>query len=132
MVQYEKTVEESTFVKTTGIFKNHIIHAMGAYKIEKITIDICQKHVDEWEGKLKKFQIVKAYAAKVLDFTIKRRFLQTNLYTHVDTPVSVSKKRIVEEDEEVENFYTREQLIHFLSCLEQESNFKAYVPFISI
>ena len=46
--QYEKTVEESTFVKTTGIFKNHILPAMGAYKIEKIHVDVCQKHVDEW------------------------------------------------------------------------------------
>ncbi|MEG0259124.1 MAG: site-specific integrase, partial [Lysinibacillus sp.] len=28
-----------------------------------------------------------------------------------------------------ENFYTREQLIQFLSCLEQESNYKAYALF---
>lgn len=45
--QYEKIVEESSFAKTTGIFKNHILPAMGAYKIEKITIDVCQKHVNE-------------------------------------------------------------------------------------
>lgn len=51
--QYEKTVEESTFVKTTGIFKNHILPAMHAYKIKKITVDVCQLHVDEWTDKLK-------------------------------------------------------------------------------
>lgn len=130
MVQYENTVEESTFVKTTGLFKNHILPSMGTYKIEKITIDICQKHVNEWAGKLKKFRTVKAYAAKVLDFAVKRGFLQTNPFTHVEAPVNVTKKRIVEEDaEEAENFYTREQLIHFLNCLEQESNYKAYALF---
>ncbi|WP_231885763.1 Arm DNA-binding domain-containing protein [Sporosarcina psychrophila] len=34
IVQYEKTVEESSFVKTTGLFRNHILPSMGAYKIE--------------------------------------------------------------------------------------------------
>ena len=67
---------------------------MSAYKIEKITIDTCQKHVDEWEAQLKKFHTVKAYVAKVLDFTIKRVFLQTNSFTHVDIPVNVPKKLI--------------------------------------
>lgn len=41
VAQYEKTVEESTFVKTVGIFKNHILPAMGTYKIEKINVDVC-------------------------------------------------------------------------------------------
>ncbi|MFS0688759.1 site-specific integrase [Sporosarcina sp. 179-K 8C2 HS] len=127
--QYEKTVEESTFVKTTGIFKNHILPVMGDYKIEKIHVDVCQKHVDEWADKLKKFRMVKAYAAKVLDFAIKRGYIQTNPFAHVDTPANVSKKSIVADEEEAENFYTREQLIEFLSCLEQESNYKAYALF---
>lgn len=127
--QYEKTVEESSFAKTTGIFKNHILPVMGAYKIEKITIDVCQKHVNEWAGKLKNFRKVKAYAAKVLNFAIKRGYISTNPFTHVDLPTNVSKKTNVAEKDEVENFYTREQLIEFLSCLEKESNFKAYALF---
>ncbi len=127
--QYEKTVEESTFVKTTGIFKNHILPAMGTYKIEKINVDVCQKHIDEWAAKLKKFRMVKAYAAKVLEFAIKRGYIQTNPFTHVDMPTTVSKKAIITDEDEAENFYTREQLIKFLSCLEQESNYKAFALF---
>ncbi|MEK4486938.1 site-specific integrase [Psychrobacillus sp. FSL H8-0484] len=126
--QYEKTVEESTFVKTTGIFKNHILPAMGAYKIEKINVDVCQKNIDEWATKLKKFRMVKAYAAKVLDFAIKRGYLQTNPFALVDMPTKANRKAIVNE-EEAENFYTREQLIEFLSCLEKENNTKAYTLF---
>ncbi|WP_432702536.1 tyrosine-type recombinase/integrase [Lysinibacillus sphaericus] len=129
VTQYEKTVEESTFVKTAGIFKNHILPSMGTYKIEKINVDVCQKHIDEWAAKLKKFRMVKAYAAKVLDFAIKRGFIQTNPFTHVDMPTTASKKAIVTDEDEAENFYTREQLIQFLSCLEKESNFKAYALF---
>lgn len=60
IVQYEKTVEESTFVKTRGYFKNHILPAMGSYKIDKINIDICQKHFDEWALKLSKARTIKS------------------------------------------------------------------------
>ncbi|WP_042476495.1 site-specific integrase [Bacillus ndiopicus] len=129
VVHYEKTVEESTFIKTVGIFKNHILPAMCEYKIEKINVDICQKHVDEWADKLKKFRVVKAYAAKVLNFAIKRGYIQTNPFTHVDMPATASKKATIIEEEEAENFYTREQLIQFLTCLEQEDNYKAYALF---
>lgn len=126
--QYEKTVEESTFMKTTGIFRNHILPALGQYKIEKMNIDVCQRHVDEWSAKLKKFRMVKAYAAKVMDFAIKRGYIQTNPFALVDMPKL--KKSIVESDEESnENFYTREQLIEFLSALKEENNFKAYTLF---
>lgn len=129
IVQYEKTVEESTFVKTKELFKNHILPAMKAYKIEKIHVDICQKHVDEWAAKLKKARAIKAYAAKVLDFAIKRGYIQTNPFTYVDLPAAASKKVVETNEDEAENFYTREQLIKFLSCLEQETNYKAYALF---
>lgn len=70
--------------------------------------------------------MVKAYAAKVLDFAIKRGYIP---FAHVDMPATASKKAVVADEDEAENFYTREQLIEFLSCLEQESNYKAYALF---
>jgi len=102
---------------------------MGAYKIEKIHVDVCQKHLNEWVSKLKKYRMVKAYAAKVLDFAIKRDYIQTNPFAYVDLPTNISKKTIRADEDETENFYTREQLIEFLSCLESENNHKAYVLF---
>lgn len=101
---------------------------MGAYKIEKINVDVCQKHIDEWSTKLKKFRVVKAYAAKVLNFAIKRGYLQTNPFALVDMPITSNKKAFINE-EETENFYIREQLIEFLSCLQKENNVKAYTLF---
>lgn len=128
ITQYEKTVEESTFIKTTGIFKNHILPAFGAYRIEKINVEVCQRHVDEWADKLKKFRTVKSYASKVIDFAIKRGYIEKNPLTLIEMPKKLKKLRIDDEDE-LENFYTKEQLIKFLKCMEQESNFKAYVLF---
>lgn len=127
VVQYEKTVEESTFVKTIGIFRNHILPALGDYKIDKMTIDICQKHVDDWSMKLKKYRMVKSYASKVMDFAIKRSYIRNNPFRLVDMPKKL--KKICMDEEEAENFYTKEQLLTFLICMEQESNFKAYVLF---
>ena len=126
--QYEKTVEESTFVKTAGIFKNHILPAMGSYKIEKINVDVCQRHVDEWSIKLKNFRMVKSYAAKVLNFAKKRDYIQTNPFALIEMP-KPQKNNPPSAIMKQENFYTKEQLNHFLSCLEKETNFKAYVFF---
>lgn len=128
--KYENTVEESTFIKTEGIFKNHILPAMSTYKIQKIHADICQKHVDDWASKLKKYRMVKAYAAKVIDFAIKREYLLSNPFSYVDLPTTIAKKKMRAKEDKAENYYTREQLKKFLSCLKSESNYKAYVLFL--
>lgn len=125
--QYERTVEESTFIKTTGIFRNHILPAIGSYKVTKMNVDICQKHVNEWADKLKKFRTVKSYAKKVLDFAIKRDYIQSNPFAFVEIPNKTKNVKINEDT--FENFYTKEQLIKFLQCMKQESNSKAYVLF---
>lgn len=126
---YEKTVEESTYVKTMSLFKNHILPAMGAYKIDKIHVDVCQKHVDQWASKLKMYRVVKAYAAKVLDFAIKRGYIKTNPFAFVDLPTNISKKFLRAQREKAENFFTRGQLKEFLFCLASESNSKANALF---
>lgn len=124
IVQYEKTVEESTFVKTRGYFKNHILPAMGSYKIDKINIDICQKHFDEWALKLSKARTIKSYAALVLDFGIKRGYLQTNPFTHIETRIKT--KKLIKVEDKDENFYTREQLIEFLNCCRLSLHYKSF------
>src|SRR5699024_3210158 len=53
--QYEYSVEESTYIKTVGIFKNHILPALGEHYIDKKTIGICQKAVNTWFMNLKTF-----------------------------------------------------------------------------
>lgn len=128
ITQYEKTVEESTFIKTAGIFRNHILPALGAYKIDKMNVDVCQRHVNEWASKLKKYRMVKSYASKVIDFAIKHGYIKTNPFTLVEMPKKLKKISIDDEDV-FENFYTKEQLIEFLRCMEQENNFKAFVLF---
>ncbi|WP_211284635.1 tyrosine-type recombinase/integrase [Rummeliibacillus pycnus] len=122
IVHYEKMVEESTFVKTLGIFKNHILPKMGVYRIDKINASVCQKHVDEWIAKLKGFRVVKSYAAKVIDFAIMCGNIKSNPFSLVYMP----KKHTLKN---AENFYTREQLIECLNAFKTESNLKIYIFF---
>ncbi|MFB7155869.1 tyrosine-type recombinase/integrase [Lysinibacillus sp. NPDC056232] len=115
---YERTVEESTFVKTLGIFRNHILPAIGHYRIEKLNVPICQNFVDECSLKFKKFRTVKTYASKVIDFAIKRDYISSNPFKLVDLP-KIKASTVL--DTEV-NYYSKEQLIYFLQCLKQFGN----------
>ncbi|MEA0564467.1 site-specific integrase [Lysinibacillus irui] len=123
--QYKNTVQESTLVKTKGIFKNHILPSLGDYKIEKITVQVCQKHVNEWFNKLQKFRTTKSYASKVFDYAVILGFITDNPLKRVTMPKNIEQP----VDSEEINYYTKEQLIQFLKYLEIEKNFKAYTLF---
>lgn len=40
------------YVKTLGIFKHHILPAIGHYRIEKLSLAICQSFIDDCPLKL--------------------------------------------------------------------------------
>ncbi|WP_342471981.1 site-specific integrase [Metasolibacillus sp. FSL H7-0170] len=124
--RYEKTVEESTFVKTDGLFRNHILPAMGDYKIDKINLDICQRHVDEWMEKLVNGDKVKSYASLVMREAQKRGYITTDPFDLVDLPHK-NKRRVAHTDKD--KFYTKEQLKEFLALAEKHPNYKIYAFF---
>jgi len=127
--RYEKQVQESTFLKTTRIFENHILPAMGHYKIDRIDIATCQKHVEQWAEVLKGFMKVKAYAALVITFAMRRKYIDINQNPFDLVEIPKAKKVITFEEEVFENFYTKEQLNEFLDCLKQEKNLQRYAFF---
>ena len=130
VVQYERSVEESTFVKTIGLFRNHILPAIGMYKIDKINFKVCQEATNQWADALKNFRAVKSYAAKVIDFAIKHDLIQTNPFALVEITIKKNNARFEDEnDDKIENFYTKEQLLEFLDCMKKEKNDKVYAFF---
>lgn len=124
---YENTVQDSTFLKTLRIFELHILPAMGDYRIEKIDIVTCQKLVNLWSKKLKRFRMVKNYAAKVMTYAMKNGYVSKNPFSLVEIPIV--KKTVSLDEEEHENFYTKEELLEFLQCFKNENNFRNYVFF---
>lgn len=97
---------------------------MGTYRIEKITIAICQKHYNEWATKVQKARTIKSYAKKVLDYAIVHGLLQTNPFTHVETKVKKSFAEATEDEHE--NFYTKDELIIFLDHAKEHLDYKAF------
>lgn len=127
IAQYEKDVEESTFVKTKAIFRNHILPAIGEFLICNLNSLECQKHVNEWAVKLKGAKKVKAYASMVLDFAMKHGYITSNPFSVVSVPKKRKKLDLTEEQNQ--NFYSKEQLLTFLRCLKAEGNSKIYTFF---
>jgi len=99
---------------------------MGAYKIDKITLAICQRHVNEWVQKLVNGDKVKSYASQVMHHALKNNYIQSNPFKLVDLPRKL-KKRSAKADNE--NFYTKDQLRAFLECAEKQPNYKVYAFF---
>ncbi|WP_246832120.1 site-specific integrase [Viridibacillus sp. FSL H7-0596] len=62
-----------------------------------------------------------------MDYAIKHGYIQNNPFKLVDMPNG--RKKLKADEEEHENFYTKEQLIKFLKCMEQEQNYKAFALF---
>lgn len=124
---YEGTVEESTFVKTETIFKLHILPSLGKYRISEITIDICQKEMNNWTSYYKNYYKLKSYASRVFKFAITRNIIERDPFDYVIVP-NKPKELIVKTIGDG-NFYTKEELIRFLDCAKKSENTKVYTFF---
>ncbi|GED63264.1 site-specific integrase [Lysinibacillus fusiformis] len=129
MEQYENSVEDSTLLKTKRIFQNHILPSFGEYRIAKIDATICQKHVNQWAKKLKRFSMVKNYTALVIKYAIRHGIIDKNPFELVEMPIIKNNISLEDDDDEFENFYSREQLVQFLQCLQQDPNLKKHAVF---
>lgn len=125
--EYEKSVEESTFVKVKSFFKHQIIPAFGKYRIEKIDIKTCKRHLENWKEKFKDYNSLRSYASMVLDHAVEEKIIERN----VMKDVKVSKRKSNDDKNEPveENFYDRDELIKFLSLVEKNMSYKVYALF---
>lgn len=124
IVQYQHTVKESSFVKTKRIFKNHILPYFGEMKIKYIRVQDCQKAVNLWSKKLKRFKMIMNYAGMIFDYAIRIELIENN-------PTKlITKPRVKENiDEQKENFYTKDELTQFFNYMNKENDPKIYALF---
>lgn len=113
---YKHNVKESTYVKTQELFKNHILPAFGHLRVDKITVAYCQRTVKNWCDLHSKYKVMKNYVNNVLDYGVMIGMVRDNPMKKVITP----KRKVSVDEEKIENFYTKEELQHFLECVRSD------------
>lgn len=123
--QYKNTVKESTLQKTLTLFKLHILPHFGKMYIDMIKVTHCQDAINKWFKTLKNYRIVNNYTSQVFKHGMKLGINKDNPTVLVTVPV---KKDDI-DDEELENFYTREELIAFLDYTGKSGDHKWHALF---
>jgi len=124
---YKNTVKESTLNRVKGLFKHHIIPALGKFKVKKITAPMCQKAVNQWSLKFSSFKMIKYYASMVFKEAIRLRIIFENPMDLIIMPrkkAKVSNKPL--------NFWTKEETTKFFDQLYKtysDHNQKAIAAF---
>lgn len=127
--QYAKGVKESTAVKTSDLFRLHILPKLGDTPIEKINPTMLQDAVNDWfDSGLSKYQVFLNYASNVFEFAYKLNMIADNPAKKVFVPTDKESKQTREEKSH-NNFYEKDELLEFLDAVDHFKNPRAYVLF---
>lgn len=120
--QYKGGVKENTLRQTKSAFRMYILPHLGDFRIEKINVARCQKAVNAWAERTKIFKLFKNYASSVFKYAISLDMCSDNPMAKVHVPVK--KQSLGDEDNKKIKFYSKNELLTFLDCLEKEGNQK--------
>lgn len=119
---YKKTVKPSTYASTLHVFKLYILPKFENMKLQKITVAYCQKVLDEWHKDYKGFKGFKMKLSLLLDYGVSLEAIESNPMKKTQTP----RKK---EAEKPVNFYTKDELLAFLSLTEKECDLMKHTFF---
>ncbi|STP39309.1 integrase [Enterococcus durans] len=120
VVNYELTVKESTFVKQTEQYRVHILPFFGDTLISKITPAMVQKFANEKVNKFVRYREFISNTSRIFDYAIKLKLINTNPCKSITIPKA--KKDAVNKNRE--NYFSREEMLAFLTALEKHDNLK--------
>ncbi len=118
-------MRESTYARTDGMFKNHIIPAFGNKRIRTIKINEVQRAINKWfkiaPNNFKKWF---NYTSNVFDYAIKEQYIKDNPCKLVNIP-----KKQVEYGDKPANFWDKKQLLNFFECIDPSKEMEKYTLF---
>ncbi|MEO4054489.1 site-specific integrase [Solibacillus sp. CAU 1738] len=82
----ESGIVMSTYSKTEGYFKNHIIPFFGDMKVAKITVQHCEEFAVQLSKKLKYFHHIVNYASDVMDAAVRYNYINSNPFRIAKIP----------------------------------------------
>lgn len=118
---YLGTVEQTTASRTYDMFQLHILPEFGQLPISKISPLDCQNFITNKAKTFKNIKQIKSYTGQIFDFAIKMKLLQHNPISDVIMPRNNTKQ--------VNNFWSVNELKHFLSIVHEEEPYKHYALF---
>lgn len=120
--EYADTVQDSTYIKTSRNFENHIYPAFGNKKISTITPIQMQEQVNEWSKKLVYGRKLKGLMNNVFKYAIRHGYIETN---PVDSVVTSIRKKSNEKSD----FYNKDELQKFLKLVVQTKDLEKITLF---
>ena len=120
--EYSETVQDSTFIKTSRNFKNHIYPALGDKKIGSITPLQMQEQVNEWSRKLVYGRKLKGLMNNVFKYAIRHGYIDSN---PVDSVVATARKKVDSKSD----FYTKDELKKFMKLVTKTKDLEKLVLF---
>lgn len=121
--QHKQSIKPSSAYATQLLFNNHILPELGSRYIDKITPAICQLAVNRWADKRpKSYKALAIQASQVFDYAYRLELIDNNPFKRVIVP------RLKQQTTK-DNYYTKQELSHFLECCKKECDLKYYAAF---
>ena len=125
LVEHKNTVKPGTYATTVRYAKLHILPKIANKKIDSFTVLDCQKLVNQWAEYFNSAKYPKGITQQVFDYAIKMNIITDNPMRKVKLPKA---KGTVNE---VNKFYSTDELKHFFDCVKDYGNMK-YLAFFRL
>ncbi|MDO6299253.1 site-specific integrase [Enterococcus gallinarum] len=110
--QYRLKVKPSTVATARRFIEVYCLQHFENLQVRKISVPYCQKIVNKWHSQYKQYHYFRKVVGQVLQFGIQMELIESN-------PM---KKTLLPRKKEIEtfpNFYTKQQLESFFTCLNE-------------
>ncbi|WP_125588376.1 site-specific integrase [Companilactobacillus jidongensis] len=122
---YINTVRESTWNRTAGMFNNHILPALGRYRLRTITTAQCQTSLNKWfKATDRNYKRWFNYVQSIFEYAIRQGYITDNPAKRVIIP-----KKSAKSGKKLPNFWDKDQLKTFFSYIDPINDLEKYTLF---
>ncbi|MFM0786314.1 site-specific integrase [Streptococcus suis] len=122
--QYQNTVKPSTYLTTEGYYNKQVKPLLGHIKIDKITVLVCQKLVNQL-ARYRSYGSYISIANRIFRFAVNLGVIDT---TPMDKVIK-AKCTFTPKDAHLENYYEKDELLAFLEIVQKHQSLEELVQY---
>lgn len=122
---YQLSVKQSTATDTWWVYQHYIMPRFGQANIHRVNVPFCQKAVNHWYKHYREGSHIKNTVSQILRYGVSLGLIDNNPMEKVTLPRPLPKR------DNKDNFYSREELNHFLRCLNDIGDLR-YIAFFRL